>query len=71
MGDTKPEPKALNPPERKRTYVFASGRVEFENVTHLEVRPSGGHRLHYGPNLKAIVAPGWLAIILDVDGWTL
>jgi hypothetical protein len=36
----------LAPPERKRTYHFPGGdTVSFENVTRIEVRDSGKHRV--------------------------
>lgn len=62
----------INPPERKRTYHFADGRIlAIENVSAICVRPSGSHRLETVEGQKWIVAPGWVAIELDIDKWTL
>ena len=61
----------LSPPERKRVYVFSGGqRIEFENVTKIEVRESGKHRIETADGSKAFVSPGWVALLLDVDQWT-
>ena len=75
----------LNPPERKRTYVYESGlQVEFTNVKRIEIRDSGKHRIeadsvavlmpsgenYFASGGKGFVAPGWVALILDVDEWT-
>lgn len=61
----------LNPPERKRTYVFPGGeRLVLENVTKLEVRESGKHRVETKDGRKLFVAPGWLWIELEMDNWT-
>lgn len=69
---TKPELTKLNAPERKRTYHFPSGeRIELKDVTHLLIRPSGTHRLMTADGHKWIIPPGWLAIELDMDEWTL
>lgn len=74
--ETKPNPVAsmmtqLNPPEKRRRYVFPAGDVVLENITALCVRPSGTHRLETGDGRKWIIPPGWLAIELDVKEWTL
>jgi hypothetical protein len=62
----------LNPPERSRTYHFADGQsVTFTNVTKLEVRPSGKHRIETQSGQKAFVAPSWLWVDIDTDNWTL
>lgn len=61
----------LNPYEKKRTYIFPNGRVEFENIKAIQVRKSGGHRLELESGEKVIVNSGWLAIVLVVDAWTL
>ncbi len=61
----------LDKPERRRVYVFPGDvRIEFENVTKIEVRDSGKHRIETADGAKAFVAPGWYAILLDVDEWT-
>ena len=52
----------LEPAERSRTYIYA-------NVTDLKVSESGKHYLNAN-GVKAIVAPGWRAIELDMDSWT-
>jgi hypothetical protein len=61
----------LNPPERKRTYHFPSGKLSIENVTAICVRPSGTHRLETAEGRRWIITAGWLAVELDVDDWTL
>jgi hypothetical protein len=62
----------INPPERSRTYHYADGRtLAMKDVRALCVRPSGTHRLETADGRKWIVAPGWVAIELDVDDWTL
>jgi hypothetical protein len=61
----------LAPPERKRTYHFPGGdTVSFENVTRIEVRDSGKHRVETADGRKAFVCPGWLWLEIDVDQWT-
>lgn len=62
----------LNPPERKRTYYFPSGpSLTVNDVTHIEVRQSGKHRLQCKNGDKVFVAPNWNYIIVDVDEWTI
>lgn len=72
MSDpVKPELVPLTPPERSRTYHFPDGgKVTLKNVTHLLVRPRGTHRL-IADGVKWVVMPGFVAIELDVDEWTL
>ena len=60
----------LNPPERKRTYRFPCGEVEFENVVRVEVRESGKHRIETAAGRKAFVSPGWISLEIDTDKWT-
>lgn len=61
----------LNPPERRRTYRFPSGEVlTLVNVTKIEVRESGKHRIETDEGRKVIVSPGWLWIEVDTDEWT-
>lgn len=67
----KPVMTKLEHIEKKRTYIFPSGKVELLNVTAICVRPSGTHRLETQDGRKWIVNPGWLAIELDVQDWTL
>ncbi len=68
----KPELMPLNHVERSRTYHFPDGKtLTLKDVTHLLVRPSGTHRLMTKDGRKWIVPPGWLAVELDVDDWTL
>ena len=53
-------------------YHYAGGHtITLKNVTGLCVRPSGTHRLETADGRKWIVPPGWLAIELDMDAWTL
>jgi len=61
----------LDPPERKRTYLFPGGeRVTFENVVRVEVRESGKHRVETADGRKAFVCPGWLVMEIDTAEWT-
>lgn len=61
----------LDPPERKRKYHYSITEVLIvENVSKIEVRPSGTHRLECSDGRKLFVSPGWLWIELDVDNWT-
>jgi len=57
--------------EKSRTYVFPSGRYEVAGVTGVCVRPSGSHRLQLADGGKRIVAPGWLAIEVVAESWSL
>jgi hypothetical protein len=67
----KGEWQTLNPPERARTYHYAGGESRrFENVTRVKVSESGNHYLETAQGEKAIIAPQWRAIDLDVDAWT-
>lgn len=61
----------FNPPERKRVYHFPGGDVaEFVNVTRIEIRDSGKHRIETADGRKAFVCPGWIWLEIDVDQWT-
>lgn len=61
----------LNPPERSRAYTFPDKtRLYFHDVSRIEVRESGKHRLEYGGGKKAFVAPGWICLEIDTDEWT-
>lgn len=67
----KPEMTAIYPVETSRTYIFPNNeRVTFHDVKALAVSVRGTHRLECKEG-KVIVAPGWLAIILNVTDWTL
>ena len=57
------------PAERKRTYVYADSTLDYVNVTRVKVSESGNHYID-ADGVKAIVAPGWRAIELDMDAWT-
>lgn len=62
----------LNPPERKRVYRFADGKlITYFDVMKLAVSERGTHRLELKDGRKVIVPAGFLAIELDVDNWTL
>ena len=66
----KGEWQTLVAPERTRTYVYANGeRLEYRNVTRVKVSESGNHYLD-ADGVKAIVAPGWRVVELDMDSWT-
>lgn len=68
---TKPVFNKLDPPERSRKYVYADGtELTFSDVTAVHVSERGTHRLEMRGGPKAIIAPGWRAILLDVDDWT-
>lgn len=60
--------------EQRRVYSYLSGGelyvIEIENVTHIEVRPSGKHRLETSDGRKMFVAPGWISLEIDSeDDW--
>lgn len=66
----KGEWETLNPPERSRTYQYPNGEsLTYKNVTRVKVSESGNHYLD-ADGVKAIVAPGWRAVELDMDAWT-
>lgn len=76
MGETSTKPVTglveLKHPERSRTYYFPNADVlHLENVTHLEVRSSGKHRVQTKEGKKVFVNTGWLWIDIDVDEWSL
>jgi hypothetical protein len=60
----------LNPPERTRTYYFRTRELTFENVTRVEVRESGKHRIETADGRKAFVNTGWLWMEIEADNWT-
>lgn len=61
--------------ERSRTYLmpteYGLTKLIYENVTHLCVRPSGGHRLRTADGRLHYVKPVWVAIDFDADDWSL
>lgn len=58
--------------ETRRVYLFPGGTaIKVDNVTRICVRPSGGHRLETSDGRKFIIAPGWLAIEVVADRWSL
>lgn len=57
--------------EQARTYIFPGGKIRFERVSEICVRPSGTHRLNMADGKRAIVNSGWLAILIEAKvGWT-
>lgn len=66
-----PTMNQIDPPERERTYVFPGGeRLTFSAVKAVGVSERGTHRLELTDGRRVIVPPRWLAIELDVDGWS-
>ena len=60
----------LDPPERKRTYMFGGGnKITFTQVSAIAISSRGTHRLECAEG-RVIVAPTWLSILLDMDHWT-
>jgi hypothetical protein len=60
----------INPPEKKRTYMYADGtELSIAGVCRLRVSQSGTHYINT-PDGKYIVPKGWRAIRLDIDSWT-
>lgn len=61
----------LDPPEKSRTYLYPNDvTLRFENVVEFG-RGTTTHRLALADGRKVIVEPGWLAIVLDVEKFTL
>lgn len=61
----------LNPPERKRTYVYRDGsELTIENITRICIRPSGSNRLETADGKKWVILAGFVAVRLEVDSWT-
>lgn len=61
--------QTIDPPEVSRMYLFEGGnRLDYHNVWALAVRESGNHRLMCDEGL-VIVGGGWLAIVIDAQGW--
>lgn len=58
-------------PERKRTYVFpGEQKLELTDVTHVEVRASGKHRITTAGGRKLFVNSGWLWLEIETDEWS-
>lgn len=74
MGNSKPDIDwtVFDPPERKRTYHLPNGRTEvFEQVTRIEFRPSGWHRIETVGGRRAFVhSTSGCVIELEIDDWT-
>lgn len=70
----KPEFTEVN--EQSRVYIYAKDgntvELAVENIVKFAVGKSGTHRLEDRAGNKYIMAPGWLAISIDMEGdWTL
>ena len=70
--------KAVDVEEQTRTYIFPGGdMIQYNDVYHISISKSGHHYLDMKPdnNLgdinKAIVPPGWLAVSLKIENWTI
>lgn len=62
----------LDPIEKTRTYLFPKGeKIELTDVIEFCNRPSGGHRLKTADGKLHIITPGWLAIELICEEFTL
>lgn len=57
--------------EEARRYIFPNGEIVLADVKRLCVRPSGTHRVETGDGKKWVVAPGWLAVEIEVEHWSL
>ena len=56
--------------EHKRTYVFPSGTISYDNVIGFAM-PGSTHRLTLADGKHVVVAPGWVAIEIEgIDGWS-
>lgn len=62
--------KEINPPERKRIYIFPECELELENVCKISISNSGTHRLETTDGMKHIVPVGWVCISLEIDEWS-
>ena len=57
--------------ERLRIYVYPTGvRYAVPNVTKVYLNDKGFHLLEVGEAEKKVVQPGWVAIEIDADGWS-
>lgn len=60
----------FDPPEVVRVYEYATGPVlTYHNVSRFKVDDDGNHFLETTDGRRAIVAPGWRVIHLEIDGW--
>lgn len=59
------------PPEELRVYVYPNNeQLRFENVVSISISESGNHYINTADGTKAIVTPGWRAILLSIKDWT-
>lgn len=58
--------------EKRRIYTFPGNQqLMLENVTKVEVRPSGKHRVETAEGRKVFVNTGWLWLEIETDeGWS-
>lgn len=57
--------------EQRRTYVYPDDkRIIVDGVVSINVSNSGMHRINLKSGNKAIVAPGWRAILIEGAEWT-
>jgi hypothetical protein len=57
--------------EKSRTYIFRGGNeIRFTDVTRIEVRDSGKHRIECKDGRKAFVNSCWLWLEIVADAWT-
>jgi hypothetical protein len=69
VGATTQEWKELKNVNLHRVYVYRDGsRYGVENIVRMSVSSSGTHYLEGMDGSKYIVAPGWVAIELTIDG---
>jgi hypothetical protein len=60
----------LDPPEKLREYVYPDGEaLSYTNVTRLKVNDEGMHYIDHEDG-RDIIAPGWRAVHLEVDRWS-
>ncbi len=68
---TRGEWQTITPPERARTYFWNDREAaRYEDVTRVKVSESGNHYIETQSGERAIIAPGWRRIELDIDAWT-
>ncbi len=57
--------------EKSRTYIYDNGfKFTVDKVARICVRSSGSHRLETEDGRKFIVNPGWIAIEVAADKWS-
>lgn len=62
--------EVINPPERRRVYVFPNNEIVLlENVTALAVSENGTHYVETEDGEHHVINKGWLEIDLDIDDW--